>query len=61
MTNSVDVQTRREEFEQGYRDGFRSVQGNVLPPKTPRIVLETGSKPYDQGHAYGVRDAGGKR
>ena len=49
MTNSVDVQTRREEFEQGYRDGFRSVQGNVLPPKAPRIVLETGSKPYDQG------------
>lgn len=59
MTTEVDAQRRREEFVQGYRDGFRSVQGNVITPSAPPFVLEAGSTPYDQGYAYGERDGRG--
>lgn len=59
MTTINDVQSPREEFVQGYRDGFRSVQGSDITPVTPSFVLESGSSPYDQGYVYGVRDGGG--
>lgn len=59
MTVDHSAQKRREEFEQGYKDGFHSVQGNVITPHAPHVVLEVGRSPYDQGYAYGVRDGGG--
>lgn len=61
MINEPNLESRREEFERGYYEGFRSIQGNVRPPHAPRIVLETGSKPYEQGWRYGIRDAGAKK
>lgn len=60
MIKENDEQQRRKEFVEGYRDGFRSIQGNVVTPVAPNVVLEAGSNPFEQGYAYGVKDAGGK-
>ncbi|HEB4089385.1 TPA: hypothetical protein RZ058_000200 [Enterobacter cloacae] len=47
----------REEYVRGYKDGFRSVQGNVVVPIPPVVGGVVGLSRYDQGFADGVKDA----
>lgn len=47
----------REEYVRGYKDGFRSVQGNVLVPIAPAMGGLAGVTRYDQGFEDGVKAA----
>ncbi|MBL7634912.1 MULTISPECIES: hypothetical protein [Atlantibacter] len=59
MPNSdLEATAFREEYVRGYKDGFRSVQGNVVVPTAPAVAGLAGVSRYDQGFADGVKDAG---
>ena len=52
--------SHQDEYARGYRDGYKSVQGNVIPPVPPiGPITPLGSDPYKEGYKAGVRSAGG--
>ena len=54
------IMSHQDEYAKGYRDGYKSVQGNVIPPVPPiGPITPLGSDPYKEGYKAGVRSAGG--
>lgn len=52
--------SHQEEYARGYRDGYKSVRGNVIPPVAPiGPITPAGRDPYKEGYKAGVRSAGG--
>lgn len=53
--------SHQDEYARGYRDGYRSVQGNVVAPVAPiGPTTPAGQDPYKEGYKAGVRAAGGR-
>lgn len=52
--------SHQEDYARGYSDGYKSVQGNVIPPIAPiGPMTPLGSDPYEEGYKAGVEAAGG--
>lgn len=55
--DDLEATNFHEDYVQGYKDGFRSIQGNVVVPIAPAVSGLAGISRYDQGFADGVKDA----
>lgn len=52
--------SHQEDYARGYSDGYKSVQGNVIPPIAPiGPMTPLGSDPYEEGYKAGVEAASG--
>lgn len=51
--------SQRAEYVQGWNDGYRSVQGQVMPPIPSMTMIPIGKTAYDYGYEQGREAARG--